>query len=113
MTTRGARSSLIASRLGVSGIAACERCVPSSPSRFLRDRCGEIPHPHQVVDRCGEGKHPADLATPAMPHFPHQPHGLEPAEHLLDPLPFALAQLVTLVPGGARVDTAPALRLVL
>ena len=58
----------------------------------LRDRGGQVSHPHQVVDRGREGKHPSDAPASAVARLAHQPHGLEPPEDLLDPLPFQLLQ---------------------
>lgn len=40
-------------------------------------------------------------------------HHLDPAEHLLDALTAALAQLIAGMPGGARVDARPPPRRVL
>lgn len=44
----------------------------------------QIPHVHQVVHRHSEGEEPADKRHVAELDFAEQPHGLQPAEELLD-----------------------------
>src|SRR5579864_4079964 len=51
---------------------------------------------------------PVHLGHSAMPHFPHQRNGLQPAEAFFDPLPLLLTEGIARMPGGASVNGAAA-----
>ena len=56
-----------------------------SPDSCSTNRSGQqVPHAHEVVSRRREGKHPPNFEDSAVPHFPHQRNGLEPAEALFN-----------------------------
>ena len=73
----------------------------------------EIADAHQIVSRRGEGEHPADLLQSSMPQLAQQPHGFHPAKYLFDPLALSLAHPIAVVAGGALVDGAAALGIIL
>src|ERR1700679_1009403 len=66
----------------------------------------EIPQPNQVVGRRCEGEHPTNSLPPAMLCLAQAGDCLDPAEDLLDAFALALADNVTLVPRGARINRA-------
>src|SRR2546428_1273141 len=76
----------------------------STSSGFRR----QIAYANQVVDRGGEGEHPSHAGETPVPRLPHQPHGLQPPEDLLDSLALLLAQSIAGVPGGPSIDAAVA-----
>src|SRR5688572_22684510 len=95
--------------------AVRSRC-PTSVCRWLAHSCGlrrEIADTHEVVDRRRKGKQPIDSPRPAVPQFPHQPHGLEPSKHLFDELALALTHKVAGVARGAAIDRTRTIRRVL
>src|SRR5436305_13660716 len=71
----------------------------------------QIPHPHEVVGGGREGKDPPNLKYAAVTGLPQHPDRLHPTEHFLNPLPFALADLVTGVSRCAAIDRAAAIPL--
>src|SRR4029450_1580137 len=88
---------------GLRPSGAC--LLPSFSSSCLHR---QISYPNQVVGRGGEGEHPSDLCESPMSCLPHQPHGLQPTEDLLDPFALPLAQKVSGVPGRPSIDAAVA-----
>src|ERR1700732_1457013 len=90
------------------------------PRRFLTHRthfgpglhrrnCGrQFSHAHQIGGGAGESEGPRHFAHSAMPHFAPPGHRLQPAETFFDALPFLLADGVSRVPRGARINGAAA-----
>ena len=54
--------------------------------------CHELRHTDEVVGGKREGKRHADPIEPAEPGLPNTADGLQPAEDLLDPFAFFLAE---------------------
>src|SRR3954466_10088465 len=90
---------------GSSTRAVGRWCVASQGCRGQ-----EAAHADDVVRGGGEGEDPADERTATVTQFPQAANGLHPAEYLFDQLAFALADLVSRVARGPRVDRAAAAR---
>ena len=77
---------------------------------FLRlgTRCHQGSQAHQVVCGCGKRDNPVDQCSTTVAQLPQSAHGLHPAKHLLDELPFALtdrAWSTPSLPGSATSQT--------
>src|SRR5215469_5718113 len=83
-------------------------------THFSSDSCGtnwtgqQIPHAHEVVSGGREGEHPPDSPQSPMPRLAQHAHRFQPTVHFFDPLPLALANLVSAMPRRSRVDRAAA-----
>src|SRR3972149_327481 len=62
---------------------------------------------NQVVGRADQGEPPTHFSEASQLHLLQQPDHLHPAEGLLDPFAFLLADLVAGVPRGASVHRTP------
>src|SRR3990170_192576 len=82
--------------------------VPFVPIwRWLRPSCQhltESAEADQVVDRRREDEDPVHFGLTPVAGLPQQPHRLQPAEDLLDPLAYPLADLIAGMPGRAPID---------
>ena len=67
----------------------------------------------EIVGSRGEHEEPFDQLAPAVSCLAHDPYRLHPAKRFLDPFAFALADLVTAMAGGARIDRRATSRIVL
>src|SRR6266404_1239183 len=67
----------------------------------------------EVVSGSGEGKQPPNLLDPSQLHFLWHPHHLHPPERLFHSFSLPLAHLITCVPCGPLIHSAPAVRVVL
>src|SRR5580658_1513101 len=75
--------------------------------------CLQIPDSDQVVHRDREREHPRDSLMPTMTQLPESADGLQPPEDLFNAFPFLLTEGVAGVVGGAAVNRAAAIRVVL
>src|SRR5271166_5059239 len=70
-----------------------------------RDR-RQIAYPDQVVGRQREGEHPADPSQTTVASLAQAANGLDPAEDLLNPFAFLLANQIARMTSRALVDNA-------
>src|SRR6266550_654790 len=73
----------------------------------------QLPHSDQVVSGGGEDEDPVHSLGTAMAQLAQQANRLQPAEDLFDSFAFLLANLITVVAGGATVDSRSAISVVL
>src|SRR5262249_57208963 len=73
----------------------------------------DVADANEIVGRRGEHEEPFDKLAPAVSCLAHHPHRLHPAKRFLDPLAFALADLVAAMAGGARLGRLASSRIVL
>lgn len=73
----------------------------------LREQC---PHADQIERRRGEDERPVDARAVPVPPLAQPADGLDPAEALLDQLPFLLTDRVAQMAGCADIDRAAATR---
>src|SRR5882724_4596005 len=104
--------------LGCADTRAAGAAPPASdaaplPARGSRRLLHEVADAHEVVDRRGEGEHPVDSADAPVAGLAHEPHGLEPAEDLLDELALLLADQIARMARGAAIDRTRTVRGVL
>src|SRR5271157_1892524 len=79
---------------------------------WLKHHSAQVPHTHQVISGTSEREYPVHLENPAMTHFPQQRDRLQPPETFFDALPLSLADGITGVSRGPRIDGAPASALI-
>ena len=96
-------------RRGIRGLNAQFFCVQAHFSPDLRSlscRKEQVPHAHEVIGSRREGENPSDFKQPAQSGLAQHPHGFQPAEHLFDSLPLALADRVSGMARGASINRA-------
>ena len=64
----------------------------------------EVPYSYQVVRCVGEGKDPSTSVKALVPCLPQEADRLEPPKTFFDDFAFALTDLVSRMPGSAKVN---------